>query len=166
MAYHWSLNDSKSPRHFNVFWLISTMMWFGWSPSILLFPCLLVPIQILWGLFQVRQLKLVQQLHSWIYSVQEGLFFLTMRSAEMVKSTRWQILSFFKLLIVTSIWFSYRDYVNGFYPKIQDNFISIDSIGRILFCVYDIWTNFLLHDFQCISIPTLFCLVLFVFFFY
>ena len=42
MVFHRSLNDGKSRGLFPVFWLISTMLKFRWSQSVLLFPTLVV----------------------------------------------------------------------------------------------------------------------------
>ena len=38
----------KSPGLFSVFWPISIMLWFGWSPLVLLFPSPPVPVLIVW----------------------------------------------------------------------------------------------------------------------
>ena len=38
----------KSPGFFSVFWPISTILWFGWSPIVHLFPSPPVLLQILW----------------------------------------------------------------------------------------------------------------------
>ena len=46
----------KFPGLFSVFWLILIMLYFGWSPLVLLFSSPLVPLPILWGLSQVHQL--------------------------------------------------------------------------------------------------------------
>ena len=48
-------NFLKSPGPLSVFWLILIMLWFGWSPLVLLFPSLPVPIPILWWLYQEHQ---------------------------------------------------------------------------------------------------------------
>ena len=49
----------KSPGLFSVFWPISIMLYFGWSPLVLslLFPPVIVPI--FWWLYQEHQLQLV-----------------------------------------------------------------------------------------------------------
>ena len=49
----------KSPGLSLLFWPFSTMLLFGWSPLVLLFPNLPVSLPILWGLFQVHQLQLL-----------------------------------------------------------------------------------------------------------
>ena len=46
----------KSPRLFLEFWLILTMLLFGWSPFVLLFPSPPVPVSTLWWLYQACQL--------------------------------------------------------------------------------------------------------------
>ena len=49
----------KFPGLFSVFWPISTMLQFGWSQLVLLFPSPPVPIPILCRLYRVHQLQLV-----------------------------------------------------------------------------------------------------------
>ena len=49
----------KSPGFFSLFWPISTMQSFGWSPFILLFPSPPILVTILWWLYQAHQLHLV-----------------------------------------------------------------------------------------------------------
>ena len=49
----------KSPRLFSVFWPISNMLSFGWSPLVFLFPILSVHFRILWLLYREHQLQLV-----------------------------------------------------------------------------------------------------------
>ena len=49
----------KSPGLFLVFWLISTMLSFGYSPLVLLFPYPPVPVPILWWVYLAYQLQLV-----------------------------------------------------------------------------------------------------------
>ena len=49
----------KSLGLFLVFWPISTILLFGWSPLVLLFPSPPVPLPILWWLYRVLQLQLV-----------------------------------------------------------------------------------------------------------
>ena len=49
----------KSPKLFLVFLPISTMLSFGWSPLVLLFPSLPVTVPIFWWLYRARQLQLV-----------------------------------------------------------------------------------------------------------
>ena len=49
----------ESQRLFSLFWPILTMLLFGWSPLVLLFPSPSVPVPILWWLYPVRDLLLV-----------------------------------------------------------------------------------------------------------
>ena len=50
----------KSPELFSVFWPISIIQLFGWSPLVLLFPSPLVLVSILWWLYQWHHLRLAQ----------------------------------------------------------------------------------------------------------
>ena len=59
--FHWSPIDLKSPELFLVFWPISTMLSFGWSSLILLFPSPPVPVSILWWMYRACQLQLGSQ---------------------------------------------------------------------------------------------------------
>ena len=64
---HWWFSDGirakacllMSPGLFSVIWPISTMVSFGWSPLVLLFPSPLVPLMILLWLYLVHQLQLL-----------------------------------------------------------------------------------------------------------
>ena len=47
---------------FSVFWPISIMLSFGWSPLVFLFPSLPVLLSILWWLYQAHQLQLLSVL--------------------------------------------------------------------------------------------------------
>ena len=49
----------KSPGLFLVFWSILIMLWFGWSPFVLLFPSPPVPVPILWWLYLARQSQMI-----------------------------------------------------------------------------------------------------------
>ena len=49
----------KSPGLFSVFWLISVMLLFGWSPLVFLFPSHPVSLLILWWLYKKHQSQLI-----------------------------------------------------------------------------------------------------------
>ena len=107
----WSINRVwvigsllKSPGLFSVFWLILTVLTFGWSPLFLLFPILPVPVSILWWLYRAHRLQLVSPSLSYSIAFFISLarsrylslfsppFNLTLFSAGMAKSTIRQIL--------------------------------------------------------------------------
>ena len=65
MVFHCSLNGNRPPGLFSVFWLISTMLQFGWSWFILWLPTLPAFFPSLWRLFKVCQIQLVSLSPSW-----------------------------------------------------------------------------------------------------
>ena len=113
MVFHWSVSDSKSPGLFSVFWPISTMLLFVWSPLILLFLSSPVLVPILWWLYQGHQLQLVSPslscsiVFSLARSVYLSFFSFSFNfprwSAETAKSTIQQI------MIIMIIFLKYLD---------------------------------------------------------
>ena len=59
MVFQWSLINRKSPGFFSVFWPVVTVLSFGWSRLVFLFPILPVPLSILWWLYRMHWLLLV-----------------------------------------------------------------------------------------------------------
>ena len=58
----WSLSDSKSPQvPWTLLGILADLNNAGWSPLVLLFLSITVPVPILWELFQVPQLQLILQ---------------------------------------------------------------------------------------------------------
>ena len=58
MVFHWSLNGSKTPGLVLIYWPISTMLYFGWPPLVILFPSPLVPVPNFWWIYQAWLLQL------------------------------------------------------------------------------------------------------------
>ena len=105
MVFHWSLSDNKSPGLFSVFCPILTVLSFGWSSLVFLFPILPVSLPVLWWLYQADQLQLVSPslscsivFFSFLARSRHFYFFpsfnFTLWSAWMAKSTIRQVLCF------------------------------------------------------------------------
>ena len=111
----------KSLGLFSVFWPILIMLLCGWSPLVLLFPSLPVPLPSLWVSFKVHQFQLVSPppsvsivfilfcfvscslARSWYLSLISLSFIFTLWSARMSKSTICLVLFFFVFFFFLTI---------------------------------------------------------------
>ena len=178
MVFHRSLNDSKSPGLFSVFWPISRMLKFGWSLLVLLFPSPPVFVLIFWWFYQVHQVQLVSPslLCSIVFLVlEQGLstclsfYFLSVLpwvQPEQQSSLFGKLLFFFFFLTITR---------SGHLAEIRWS-VCISKFQRILsvsfsrmdsrLCIYHlfVWSNLnFLHNSQWITLPNQSCLVLYTF---
>ena len=139
----------KFPGLFSVFWPISTMFYFGWSPFVLLFPTPPMSVPILWWLYQEHQFQLASP------SLSCSIFFFNFLA-------RPRYLSLFSLFSISTRWSAgtakfpigqvfcfcccWLSLCLVVWPRSGDPFVSQNPkevcathfLGRILGCAYTI----------------------------
>ena len=134
----------KSPGFFSVFWLISIMQKFEWSPLFLLFPSPLVPLLILWCLPRapitigiiftfIFHRFFNPQARSRYLSLFSNSFNFTLSSTRTEKSTILEVF-FFLLIIIYSFWVFHISISWWFFSGVSVTASLLKSLG--LFSVF------------------------------